>query len=172
MSGRVDLGEALRARDKCFAADAELPADSCATAYPPYSTPRLEAGAPLRNDNLRCALKPLSRGNFTSSFTDDDWALILHAFPSGVCDWSRPAPGQVPSATWLTYATGPGGTPLPVAPTSRALRRALPGITAAPGSGGSAPLPATGGGADLSLVGVVVGLAGLGLVRHRRRERS
>ena len=101
-----------------IAADQELPASSCTTVYPAYSTPRLEAGEPLRNDNVKCRLKPLVRTDYTVTFTDAEWAQLQKAFPAGVCDWSKPAVEQRPAATWLTYATGPGGTSLGAAPVS------------------------------------------------------
>ena len=106
------------ATDKCFSGDQELPASSCATVYPAYSTPRLEAGEPLRNDNVMCRLKPLRRTDYKVSFTKAEWAQLKQAFPTGVCDWSKPAVGQQPAATWLTYVHRPGGTRLGAAPVS------------------------------------------------------
>jgi hypothetical protein len=106
------------ATDKCFAADQELPSSSCATVYPAYSTPRIQAGEPLRNDNVKCRLKPLSRADYKVTFTDAEWAQLKKAFPTGVCDWSKLAVAQQPAATWLTYADGPGGTKLGAAPVS------------------------------------------------------
>lgn len=107
------------AKDECFAADQELPADSCAQVYPAYSTPRLEAGEPLRNDNVKCRLKPLVRSDYKVTFTDAEWKQLRTAFPTGVCDWSKPAVAQQPAPTWLTYANGPRGTALGRAPVSR-----------------------------------------------------
>ena len=109
------------ATDKCFAADQELPASSCPVVYPAYSTPRLEAGEPLRNDNVMCRLKPLRRADYKVTFTDAEWLQLQHAFPTGVCDWTKPAVNQHPAATWLTYAHGPGGLPLGPPPRSRPL---------------------------------------------------
>ena len=111
------------ATDKCFAADQELPASSCSAIYPYYSTPRLEAGEPLRNDNVKCQLKPLVRSDYKVTFTDAEWAQLKQAFPTGVCDWSKPAAEQQPAAPWLTYAHRPGGTPLGSAPVSVAFLR-------------------------------------------------
>ena len=99
------------AKDECFAGDQELPASSCGAVYPSYSTPRLEAGEPLRNDNVMCRLKPLRRADYKVTFTAAEWAQLKKAFPTGVCDWSKPAVNQQPAVTWLTYAHGAGGTP-------------------------------------------------------------
>ena len=106
------------AKDECFAADQQMPASSCATVYPFYSTPRIQAGEPLRNDNVKCQLKPLSRADYKVTFTNAEWQQLKQAFPTGVCDWSKPAVGQQPAATWLTFATGSGGTSLGAPPTS------------------------------------------------------
>ena len=106
------------ATDECFAGDQELPASSCASTYPYYSTPRIEAGEPLRNDNVKCRLKPLRRSDYKVKFTDAEWKDLQQAFPTGVCDWSKPAVRQQPAATWLTFAHGVPGTPLGPSPKS------------------------------------------------------
>lgn len=106
------------ATDECFAGDQELPASSCSTVYPYYSTPRLEAGEPLRNDNVKCQLKPLRRSDYKVSFTDAEWTELEKAFPTGVCDWTKPAVRQQPAVTWLTFADGAGGRQLGAAPKS------------------------------------------------------
>ena len=106
------------ATDKCFSGDQELPSSSCAAAYPAYSTPRLEAGESLRNDNVMCQLKPLRRADYKVTFTDAEWTQLQHAFPTGVCDWTKPAVNQQPAATWLTYVHGPGGVRLGKPPRS------------------------------------------------------
>jgi hypothetical protein len=110
------------AHDACFAADVELPPDACGAAYPPYATPRVAAGAPVSNDVVKCTLKPLRRTDYKVTFTDAQWAQLRRAFPSGVCDWSRPGVEQKPAVPWQTYALGSGGRPLGAAPRSVALR--------------------------------------------------
>ena len=40
-------------------------------------------------------------------------------FPDGVCDWSKPGVGQQEAVSPLTFAAGPGGEPLPPAPTAQ-----------------------------------------------------
>jgi hypothetical protein len=39
-------------------------------------------------------------------------------FAGGVCDWSQPGVGQQDPVSPQTYQAGPGGVPLPAAPTS------------------------------------------------------
>ncbi|HET6909599.1 MAG TPA: DUF6351 family protein [Mycobacteriales bacterium] len=119
------------AKDECFAGDQQLPASSCATVYPYYSTPRIQAGESLRNDNIKCQLKALRRSDYKVAFTAAEWTELERAFPTGVCDWSKPAVGQQPAVTWLTYATGPGGTPLGAAPASIPFRLPMRRGTAA-----------------------------------------
>ena len=73
---------------------------------------------PLRDDVRKCRLEPLQRSDYTMPFTEDQWKRLQSAFPDGVCDWSRPSVGYEPSMPWTTYADGPGGRPLGVAPKS------------------------------------------------------
>ena len=84
------------------------------------SSPRQVASGPLaENILLKCQLKPLV-------FTDDpgitvtagQQARLNTLFPNGVCDWSKPGVSQLDPGSPLTYAAGPGGAPLPPAPTS------------------------------------------------------
>jgi hypothetical protein len=91
-----------------------------------FGTPRSVAGGDEYNDITKCRLKPLQRSNYKVTFTDAQWARLEQAFPSGVCDWSKPGVGQQPTIPWLTYqkASGRvvyGGRPMPRAPRSRAL---------------------------------------------------
>jgi hypothetical protein len=37
------------------------------------------------------------------TFSDAEWARLLAAFPSGVCDYSRPGIGQVEPQPWQTF---------------------------------------------------------------------
>jgi hypothetical protein len=70
---------------------------------------------------MKCRTKPLSRADYgVIAFTDDQWARLQAAFPTGVCDYSRPGVSQQPpKARWLTFAGGPGGQPLGDAPQSQ-----------------------------------------------------
>jgi hypothetical protein len=53
------------------------------------------------------------------TFTDAQWAQLQKAFPSGVCDYTKPGVEQQPSIPWISFADGPGGKPLGPAPRSR-----------------------------------------------------
>ena len=58
------------------------------------------------------------------NFTDAEWQSLQKAFPSGVCDYSKPGVDQRPTIPWLTYQDGSGkviygGRPMGPAPVSR-----------------------------------------------------
>jgi hypothetical protein len=62
-------------------------------------------------------------GFYPVTFTDTQWAALQQAFPTGVCDFSKPGVDQVPTVPWQTYqddANGGaviyGGRPLGPAP--------------------------------------------------------
>jgi uncharacterized tannase-like protein DUF6351 len=55
------------------------------------------------------------------TFTAGQQAWLNAVFPTGVCDWSQPGVGQQDAIGPLTYTAGPGGVPLPTAPTSTSL---------------------------------------------------
>jgi hypothetical protein len=82
---------------------------------------RWAAGMPtLANDVIKCQLKPLMRSDFFPIlFTDAQWTQLQSAFPSGVCDWTRPGVGQQRAVSWQTYQAGPGGQPLGPPPQSQ-----------------------------------------------------
>jgi hypothetical protein len=86
-----------------------------------YASPRQTAGGPLAEDVLKCQLRPLARKDYGVSFSDAQWLRLRKVFATGVCDWSKPGVGMQPSVPWQSFADGPGGRPLPPAPTSRAL---------------------------------------------------
>ena len=83
--------------------------------FPYYADPRIAAGAPLRDDILKCRLKPLER---EPGLTDAQWARLRRVFGDGVCDWGRAGVGQEPPLRWPTFADGPGGRALGPAPAS------------------------------------------------------
>jgi hypothetical protein len=102
----------------------DVPAASCDALVQQYGTPRFVAGEPHTDDVLDCQLKPLSQADYGPViFTDAQWQELQQAFPTGVCDYSKPGVGQGPTTTWLTYqdALGNviyGGRPLGAAPQS------------------------------------------------------
>jgi len=92
------------------------------TAQTKFATPAMVAGEGIETDTNRCQLKPLRRADYYPiSFTDDQWAQLEKAFPTGVCDFSRPGVDQQGTVPWQTYqgADGSvvyGGRPLGAAP--------------------------------------------------------
>jgi hypothetical protein len=94
-------------------------ADACQLINPVFATPRMVAGESIATDVNKCQLKPLRRTDYgTVQFTDAQWQQLQQAFPTGVCDWSRPGVDQRGATPWLTYAGGPGGKALGAPPTS------------------------------------------------------
>ncbi|HEY3189932.1 MAG TPA: DUF6351 family protein [Solirubrobacteraceae bacterium] len=87
-----------------------------------FATPAMVAGEGIETDTNRCRLKPLRRADsYPISFTDEQWAQLEKAFPTGVCDWSKPGVDQQGTVPWQTYqgADGSvvyGGRPLGPAP--------------------------------------------------------
>jgi hypothetical protein len=87
-----------------------------------YSTPRSVAGEDIANDTQKCALKPLlAQDYYPIQFDDAQWATLRSVFPTGVCDWTKPGPGQVGATPWLTYQDDKGkvvygGRPVAAAP--------------------------------------------------------
>jgi Tannase-like family of unknown function (DUF6351) len=94
---------------------------ACAALLPWFADARLVAGMPLSHDILKCDLKRLRRSDYTVTFTDEQWARLESAFPTGVCDWRHPGVGQWLqrfAQPWLTFEDGPGGRPLGSPPRS------------------------------------------------------
>jgi hypothetical protein len=123
---KVATGKPAAAFTKCVPAQGQATTDpaTCGTLLPPGSSPRLQAGGPITDDILKCQLKPVNFTDNKVSFTDAEKARMLQVFSvagqgsDGVCDYSQPGVGQVtPTATWLSFANGPGGVPS-VAPKS------------------------------------------------------
>lgn len=109
---KVALDKPADAVDACFAGpdDTEItdPA-TCAATYPHFADPRIVAGSPLTDDVMECRLVPLSATDYPVTFTADQWARLQQAFPSGVCDFSRPGVGTRRSIPWLDYSVTGGG---------------------------------------------------------------
>ena len=79
-------------------------AGRCNEIYPAHGDPRIVAGAPLANDILKCALKPVDPKDYQQSLTPDQATRLRAIFPGGVCDYRRPGVGQAPvEGTWLRY---------------------------------------------------------------------
>jgi Tannase-like family of unknown function (DUF6351) len=118
-----------------------------------YGTPRTVAGEPISTDQNKCTLAPLRRSDYYPiEFTDEQWARLETAFPSGVCDWSEPGVSQQGAIPWQTYqdASGAviyGGRPLGEAPRSEAFAGSSspdPGDQGSPGGGPPSSTPGIG----------------------------
>jgi hypothetical protein len=89
-----------------------------------YGTPRTVAGEGISTDQNKCQLKPLVRSDYYPvEFTDEQWARLQGAFPTGVCDWSVPGISQRGAIPWQTYQDSSGaviygGEPLGAPPAS------------------------------------------------------
>ncbi|HEU4976621.1 MAG TPA: DUF6351 family protein [Baekduia sp.] len=77
----------------------------CTQLYPPGSTPRLQAGQPLDELALKCALRPVDPADYGDP-TPEQVARLHAAFPDGVCDYDQPGVGQQPlDGTWQSYGS-------------------------------------------------------------------
>jgi hypothetical protein len=78
--------------------------NACTQAYPVAADARRVAGAPLRDDVLKCQTTSVDATIFERPIDADQVARLSQVFPDGVCDWTEPGVGQVPlSGTWLTF---------------------------------------------------------------------
>ena len=100
--------------------------ERCRQLYPPYGNTRTAAGEPLTVNIIKCQLKPLRRSDYKVEFTDEQWKQLQQAFPTGVCDYSKPGVGQQPAIPWMSLRDGPGGEPLGRAPRSEPLPGSAP----------------------------------------------
>ena len=125
---KVENDKPAGATDMCIVANGATDADivdvglsnpACPVKF--QSSPRQVAGGPRSEDVFKCQLKPL---DFASPdydgvvFSDDQKTRLAAVFPDGVCDWTLPGVGQVPSDGGSTFKNGPGGEPLGEAPIS------------------------------------------------------
>ncbi|MEA2171921.1 MAG: hypothetical protein QOF76_5221 [Solirubrobacteraceae bacterium] len=116
--------------DRCYSGAGQKVSDElCGDAIVPiYGTPRMVAGQAITTDSNKCRLKPLDRSAYSVTFTDAQWAQVQSAFPTGVCDFSKPGVDQQGTVAWQTYAKPGGkviygGRALGRAPRSTRLRR-------------------------------------------------
>jgi hypothetical protein len=112
-------------KDTCYASAAQggpqddLVCTGTAAEWQYYGHMRWVAGWPMTLDHYKCQLKPLDPADYPGiSFTTEEWAKLQEAFPTGVCDFSKPAVNQQPSLPWVSFAGGPGGEPLGDTPQS------------------------------------------------------
>ncbi|HEX4918242.1 MAG TPA: DUF6351 family protein, partial [Limnobacter sp.] len=89
-----------------------------------FGTPRTVAGDDIRTLANKCVLKPVDPADYAGIPAIRDAAAfaaqVKQIFPEGVCDYTKPGVGVVPTQTWLRYGTATekivGGTPLPARP--------------------------------------------------------
>jgi len=87
--------------------------------YKVFSSPRQVAGGPLSENALKCRLKPLNSADYSPVvLSSEQLARLSAVFPDGVCDWSERGVGQRRARAPRDYSDGPGGEPLPRAPSS------------------------------------------------------
>jgi hypothetical protein len=90
-----------RATDAYWRADGTMTAEKAGwdnstgfgQAYPVHSEPRIEAGAPVTNDVMKCQLKPVDFSAYAVKFSSSQQSRMKKIFPGGVCDWSKPSVG-------------------------------------------------------------------------------
>ncbi len=58
-------------------------------------TPRMVAGMPLTDDIIKCQLKSVSPSDYSAALSKDQLDQISAVFPTGVCDYTKPAAGDV-----------------------------------------------------------------------------
>jgi hypothetical protein len=93
----------------------------CQLINPIFTTPRMVAGEGIETDVNKCRLMALRRSDYLPvQFTDEDWAKLTQAFPTGVCDWSEPGVDQQATIPWMTYNNTVGGVSLGTPPKSTA----------------------------------------------------
>ncbi len=88
-----------------------------------FGTPRTVAGDSVTTLVNKCQLKDVDAADYpanpaTGIFDSAAFAeRVAAVFPDGVCDYSKPGAGVVPTQAWLHYGTAEqiieGGEPLP-----------------------------------------------------------
>jgi hypothetical protein len=74
-----------------------------------YGTPHTVAGEGVETDKNKCALKPLLQTDYYPiTFSNAQWQRLQLAFPTGVCDWSKPGASQAGAIPWQTYQDATG----------------------------------------------------------------
>lgn len=138
----------------------DAPTATCDATVLAYGSPRTAAGGPVADDTLKCQLKPLDRADYPGTLTDAQLAQLRQVFPTGVCDYTKPAVSKQDAVTWMTYANVVGGEPLGAAPQS---------VPFDAGSDITPVVPEAPAAVVLPLVALVIGAGAYGLRRRRGR---
>lgn len=121
LAQKIVLDRPAAANDRCGGADGTGLTMLQCTGVADGST-RMGAGGDITDDVLQCQIVPLDRTAYGAIvFTDAQWTRLQAAFPTGVCDFTKPGQSQQPTQAWQSYldASGNpvvGGKPLPPAP--------------------------------------------------------
>ncbi len=125
LSQKIIADKPSSVSDRCTnGSGTDVPLTACQAIVQAYGTPRFDAGEPHTDDVLKCQLQPLDRASYLPIvFTDAQWQELEQAFPTGVCDYGKPAVNAGPTTPWMTYQNAAGqviygGRPLGSAPTS------------------------------------------------------
>ncbi|MEX2459465.1 MAG: DUF6351 family protein [Actinomycetota bacterium] len=123
LARKIILNRPADVHDQCTDGQGHvLMGETCPLLVQSYTTPRVVAGESLTTDRNKCSLKPHRRSDyFPIEFTNAQWAELRSAFPTGVCDWSRPGVDQQDTIPWMTYHDRFGGRPLGPPPRSVAV---------------------------------------------------
>jgi hypothetical protein len=74
-----------------------------------FGTPHTVAGEGVETDKNKCTLKPLRQLDYYPiTFSADQWQRLQRAFPTGVCDWTKPGISQAGTIPWQTYQDANG----------------------------------------------------------------
>jgi len=75
----------------------------CNILWPSYRFPRMEAGAPLASNNLKCQLKPVDLVDYKVTLSATELSRLRSVFPSGVCDFSKPGVNFAKVVPWASF---------------------------------------------------------------------
>ena len=78
----------------------------CSLLLPVSSTPRIAAGGPLSDDVIKCQRRPIDAADYPGGLTAGQRAELEAVFPTGVCDWSKPAAEDVERSMLWTSVGG------------------------------------------------------------------
>ena len=198
----IDAKDGAGVTERCVTVNGtDAPLELCDATVDPtiFSSPRIEAGggdnAPINgvgpavvgftDDRLDCETMPIedfvyAGRSFAEVFTEEQQAALKEAYPTGVCDYSKPGRGFQAAVPWLTYqdAAGTvvyGGRAMGAPPTSEtfvlaAAAQRVP--EAAPAASPGDRLPATGGASPLVAGSALLALAATTRRWSRRADRS